>query len=800
MLIHLLKHSIRSFKRQRAYITINVLGLSIGIACSLLIALYVINEAGYDRFNVKSDRIYRVILDGKIGAEEITWAKTAPPLGPTLLKEFPEVEDYLRMDDMGAIKVEYNNQAFIDKDIIQADSTFFNFFSIPVIAGDPGALLNASHKVVLSKSMAKKIFGNENPIDKNLKLGTDTVRYTVSGVMDDVPENSHFRASMIVAFMTFPRSKGQSWGAANLSTYILLKHNANYETVNDKFRDLILKYYVPQVLKYMQISLEDFMAQGNRYSFYLQDLKSIHLDPSILQVFKPASDPKYLVIFGSIAILIVVVAAINFMNLSTAQASRRFKEVGIKKIGGSTRRMLVIQFLFESFILSFFALALALVFIFYTLPYFNNLLGTRLKLELFDNWYSIPVLILFTIFVGIMAGSYSAFYLSSFNPYEVLKGIRRKSGKGRLRRILVVFQFAISILLIVGSMIMFRQIKYMLNKDVGFNKEQLVVLEGVDALGTKIKSFKETVKTIPGVINAASSTSVPGRTHDHNGYRMEGSKDKIITMQTSHVDYNYLDTYGMALVSGRFFNESYPSDKEACLVNESAVINFNITNSEMTRIIEADKYLPILGVVRNFNFESLRNSIQPHIFKLQNDNNMWGYLTIKLSDLNYSKTISAIEAVWKEYSGNSPMQYYFVNEDFERMHRQDSQNAKLAVLFAMLAIFIASLGLFGLTSYTVEQRTKEIGVRRAMGASVAGIYLEILKEIILLVSISAIIAWPLSYYFAGKWLENFYYKINLDVFSFVEGLAIALGLAIFTVSFRVMKAARINPAQSLKYE
>jgi putative ABC transport system permease protein len=778
-----------------------VLGLSIGIGCSLLIALYVINEAGYDRFNVKSERIFRVILDGKIGGEEITWAKTAPPLGPTLLKEFPEVEDYLRMDDMGPVIVEYNKQSFIDNDIIQADSTFFNFFSIPVIAGDQGSLLNAPHKVVLSKSMATKIFGNENPIDKNLKIGTDTVRYTVSGVMDDVPEKSHFRASMIVAFMTFPRSKGQSWGGANLSTYILLKPNAGYETVNDKFDALIMKYYVPEVQKYMHISLEDYMAQGNKYRFYLQNLKGIHLDPSIMQVFKPASDPKYLVIFGSIAVLIVVIAAINFMNLSTAQASRRFKEVGIKKIIGSTRGMLVTQFLSESFILSFFALVLALVFILYTLPYFNSLLGTRLKLELFEDWYAIPVLILFTIFVGIMAGSYSAFYLSSFNPYEVLKGIRRNSGKNnRLRRILVVFQFAISILLIVGSITMYRQIKYMLSKDVGFNKEQLLVLERADALGTKLKSFKETVKTFPGVINIASSTSVPGRTYNHDSYMMEGRKDEFLIMQTSYVDYNYLDTYGMTLVSGRFFNESYPSDKEGCLVNESAVINFSISDPEKTRIIEGNKYLPILGVVRNFNFESLQNPIQPYIFKLENENTMWGYITVKLSALNYSTTISAIEAAWKEYSGNSPMQYFFVNEDFERMYKQENQNAKLAVIFATLAIFIASLGLFGLTSYTVEQRTKEIGVRKAMGSSVIGIYLEISKEIIVLVSISALIAWPMIYYIAGRWLENFYYRISPGVFSFIAGFAIALGIAIFTISIRVIKAARMNPARSLKYE
>jgi len=501
----------------------------------------------------------------------------------------------------------------------------------------------------------------------------------------------------------------------------------------------------------------------------------------------------------------VVIAAINFMNLATAQASRRAKEVGIKKIGGSTRGMLITQFLSESLILSFFSLILALIFIKVSLPWFNNLLGARLALNLFAVWYTIPALLIFTSIVGIMAGSYPAFFLSSFNPYEVLKGtVRNSTGNGRLRRVLVVFQFAVSILLIVGTLIMNRQIKYMLNKDVGFNKEQLIVIERAHVLGNKLKSFKENVKRIPGVVNITSSTAIPGRTNNNNGYMIEGRKDETLLMTSSWVDYDFLDTYGMKLVSGRSFDESFSSDKQVCILNESSVKNFSITDLEKTRILKPGEKGPesiqIIGVVRNFNYESLRNPIQPYILLLQDENNSWGYITVKLSESNYAATISEIEKIWKEYASNDPLQYYFLDEDFEKMYSQEKQNAKMAVIFAILAIFIASLGLFGLTSYTVEQRTKEIGVRKAMGSSIGGIYIEISKEIIILVSISALIAWPIIYYYAGRWLENFYYKINLGVFSFVAGLSIALGIALLTISYRVLKAASVNPAQSLKYE
>jgi putative ABC transport system permease protein len=806
MFKNIIKHSIRSFKRQRAYIIINILGLSIGIACSLLIALYVINEASYDQYNVKKDRIFRTILNGKIGGQEVTTSSSPAIMGPTMVKEFPEIEDFLRMNGRGPTVIEYNYQTFTEDHIVEADSSFFNFFSILVLKGDPKNLLNAPRKVVLSESTARKIFGNENPIDKPIKIGSDTLRFTVTGVMADVPKNSHFEANVLTSFMTNPRSKDPTWMNNSFSTYFLLKPNSSYKTVDAKYPELMLKYVGPEIQQYTGISLTDFIAQGNKYRFYLQNLSNIHLDTSVQQDFKASTDPKYLRIFGSIAILIVLIAAINFMNLSTAQASGRAKEVGIKKVAGSTKGMLIVQFLSESFILSFIALIVAIVFIKVTLPYFNNLLGANLVLNLFSPWFTIPSHILFSLFVGFLAGSYPALFLSSFNPYEVLKGsVKNSMQNGRLRRVLVVFQFAVSILLIVGTMIMYRQIKYMLNKDVGFNKEQLIVINRAEALGTKMKSFKETVKNIPGVVNIASSTAIPGRTNNNNGYMMEGRKDETFLMMTSWVDYNFMDTYGMTLVSGRSFNESFTSDKGACIINESAQKDFKITDIEKTRFMEPQdsgriNYLPVIGVVKNFNYESLRNPIGPYILKFQNDNMLWGYITVRLSAQNYSKTISSIEDKWKEFVSNNPLQYYFVDADFEQMYIQEKQNAQMAVIFSILAIFIAALGLFGLTSYTVEQRTREIGVRKAMGSSVTGIYVEISKEVIILVSISALIAWPLIYYVAGKWLENFYYRINLGAFSFVAGLTIALGIAILTISYRILKAARVNPAQSLKYE
>lgn len=806
MLRNLITHSLRSLKRQRSYLIINILGLSVGIACSLLIAIYVINEAGYDRFNEKKDRIFRIVLNGKMGGQEFIGAYTCSPIGPTMLREFPEIEDYLRLTGRGPTVVEYNDLSFTDDNVLESDSAFFNFFSIPLLKGDPENVLNAPRRAVLSASTAKRIFGNEDPIDKAIKIGDDTVKFIVSGIMEDVPANSHFNASILTSFMTNPRSQDPVWLSNSFSTYLLLKPNTDAEAVSAKIPGLLAKYAGPQVQRFMGISIDEFLSQGNKYNYFLQKLTDIHLDPSIQQEFKAASDPKYLWIFGSISILIILIAAINFMNLATAQATKRAKEVGIKKVAGSTRGLLVSQFLSESFILSLASLVIALIIIRISLPYFNNLLGSDLSIVLFDKWYKIPVLLLFTLFVGLLAGSYPAFFLSSFNPSEVLKGsVKGSLRNGRIRRVLVVFQFAVSILLITGTLVMYRQIFFMLNKDVGFNKEQLLVINMAHSLQNRVEAFKEAVREIPGIINIASSTAVPGRNNNLNGYGIEGKKDETALLQSSWADEDFIDTYKMEIVSGRNFDRTFASDKDACIINESAAKNFGITDKTNTRFmlpLDSGKfqYLTVIGIVKNFHFESLRNPIEPYMILRKGEHNNWGYVTIKLSAQNYQQTIGEIEKRWKEFTSNDPLQYYFVDEDFEQMYLQEKQNAQLAVIFSALAILIAALGLFGLTSFTVEQRTKEIGVRKAMGSSVSGIYYVISREIIVLVSISALIAWPLIYFIAGKWLENFYYRINAGAFSFVAGLGIALLVATLTISYRILKAAAVNPAQSLKYE
>ena len=806
MFKHLFLHSIRSFKRQRVYVFINILGLSIGIACSLLIALYVINEAGYDKFNVKKDRIYRVILNGKIGGQEIIGSFTPPIMGPTVASEFPEIETAVRMDSWGPTVIGYGDQTFKEDYVIKADSAFFDIFSIPLLKGDKSNLLNTPHKVVISETTAKKLFGNENPIDKTLRMGADSLRYVITGVMGDVPENSHFEANYITSYVTDGNSKNPVWLNNNVSLYLLLKPNVSSKTVDNKFNELLKKYVGPEVQKYMGISIDDFFKKGNKYGYFLQNITKIHLEPQIQHAFKPAADPKFLVIFASIAILIVFIAAINFMNLSTAQAARRAKEVGIKKVGGSSRGILITQFLAESTILAFISLIVALVVVKISLPYVNTLINTSLSLSLFNSVFTIPALILFALVVGLISGTYPALFLSSFSPYEVLKGeIKNSMTSGRLRKVLVVFQFAVSILLIVGTMIMYSQIRYMLNKDTGFNKEQVVVIERLQQLKGQQKFFKDALKQIPGVINAASSTAVPGRVNNNNGYGIEGRKDESFLLVSNWVDYDYISTYKMEMTQGRSFDENFTSDKDGCMVNESVIQQFNIKDIEKTRFLQPGgdgkfKSLPIIGVVKNFNFESLRNPIRPYIYLFKVEQQQYGYMSVKLSAANYKNTLNEIEKKWKEYTANTPMQYYFLDQDFEKMYAQEKRNARMAVIFSILAIFIAALGLFGLTSFTVELKTKEIGVRKAMGSTVFGIYMVISREIFILVTIAAVISWPLIYYIAGKWLENFYYRINISLVTFAAGLFISLGIAVLTISWRIMKAAVVNPAQSLKYE
>ena len=807
MIINILKHSIRALNRQKGYVLINIIGLSIGIACSLIIAIYITNELSFDKFNLKKDRIYQVVLNGKIGGQEMSSNSTCAPIGPTMLKEFPEVEDIVRMNIWGETIVKSNEQSFTENAFIEADSSFFNIFSVKLLSGDPRKVLNAPHKLVLSRSSASKIYGKENPVGKPLKIGTDSTLYTVTGVMEDLPKTSHFDASMIGSFVTNGRANDSQWTSNSFGTYVLLKPNSDPKNVDSKIIELIKKNVGAEIQKYLGISLEDFFSKGNRYKMYLQPLTAIHLNPEVNQEAKSPNDPKYLLIFGSIAFLIIVIASINFMNLSTAQSSKRAKEVGIKKVSGSSRAMLIWQFISESIILTFVSLLLAVLIIKMAMPLFNNLLQANLEFNLFDSWVVIPSLIALSVIIGLIAGSYPAFYLSSFSPYAVLKGTLKNSMKnGKLRGILVVLQFTISIMLIIGTTIMFHQIKYMVNKNLGFNKEQLVVVKRAEAVGKRMETFKDALLRISGVAKVSASTAVPGHSNNQNGYMMESRGGETYLLQTAWVDYDFLETYGLKISSGRNFDITHPTDKDVCLVNERAIKQFNIALPLSTRFINPSEdpskpeYLPIIGVISDFHFESLRVEINPYMFKFKKDDKNWGYISIRLSAGASGNTLKEIEKTWREFTANDPMQYFFMDKDFEKQYSEEKQSASLAILFTGLAILIASLGLFGLTSFTVEQRTKELGVRKAMGATVSSLFVLISREIVFLVCISTLIAWPIVYFISKNWLQNYHYRIDLPVFDFLLGFIIAISIALITISYRTIKSAMLNPSESLRYE
>jgi len=719
-----------------------------------------------------------------------------------MLKEIPEVEDFARIHAFGEPTIKYLDKKYTEKDFIEADSSFFNVFTIHLLQGNRKSLLTEPNTLVLSESAARKIFGTEDPMDKILQVGSDKVLYRVTGIMEDIPETSHFKANMIGSFVTNPASRENYWGDSNYSTYVLLKPNTSPGQVNAKMPVLIRKYMSETAQAAFGISIDEFITRY-KYSITLQPLRTLHFTPDVIQVTNsnPASNPKYLYIFGSIAILIILIAAINFMNLSTAQASKRAKEVGIKKVSGSSRKMLIRQFLSETILLSFSSLIIAIVLVENTLPYFNNLLGIKLKLDLFNNWYTVPALLGLCLIVGFLAGSYPAYFLSSFNPAVVLKGKLSKSMKhGRLRSVLVILQFSISIILIAGTVIMVRQIRYMLNSDLGFKKEQLLVITHAHAVRDHSKAFKESLIRIPEVSGVTASTAVPGFSGSSPTYVVEGRNGDAMDFRLNYVDFDYFDVYDIKLSSGRSFNETYGAEQNTCIINESTIKQLNLANPLATRLISNFEKLSVVGVVKNFHFESLQNKINPYMFKFKGDSNNYGYYSLRLTPGATSHTIKQIERVWNEFATDDPFQYFFMDQEFAQKYREEKQNAQLSIIFSILAIIIASLGLFGLTSFTIEQRTKEIGIRKTMGAGMFSIFYVITREFILLVSISTLISWPLIYFVAQNWLQHYYYRISLRPFDFLSGFLISLVIALLTISFRTLRSARMNPVEALRYE
>jgi ABC-type transport system, involved in lipoprotein release, permease component len=801
MFINYFKTAWRNFRKNKLFSFINILGLSIGIATCFIIMLYVQDELGYDRFNKKADRTYRIAFKANINGGKILEGNVMPPVAAVLKKDYPEVEEATRLNLNGDIKITYNNKTFKESKLAIVDSNFFSVFTLPFIKGGSKTALIEPHNIVLTKDMAHKYFNTEEPIGKLLKI--DNEAFKVTGVIDNIPANSHFHFDFFVPLSDLPYARDPSWLSSGMFTYIVLKKGYDYKKLEAKFPGMVEKYMGPQIQQKMGVSFSQFKTKGNELGFILQPLTSIHLYSETNFELEPGGNGNYVYIFGAIAIFMMAVACINFINLSTAGASKRAKEVGVRKVAGSGKFQLISQFLSESIFITLFALVIAFLLIEIALPAFNNISGKHLSL----NIKPMLAFIALGLLVGIIAGIYPAFYLSSFRPIAVLKGKLTSNNKSfGLRSSLVVFQFFISVALIISTIVVYQQMKFIQNKKLGYDKEQIITLPNSYALGKNEQVYKEEMLKDSRIINATASSYKPvGPSNNNNALAYpEGHDNQLMKTVEYHVDENYIPTFGMQMAAGRNFSKDFATDSLGMIINESAAKAFGwgTLNAVDKTIIRqnSDKgtNIPfhVIGVVKDFNFKSLHEAISPLLMTLQPE----GGLIFKIKTTDVAGLLSTMKRQWDSYHTDEPFTYSFMDDLFNKTYSAEQKTGTILNIFSLLIIFVACLGLFGLATYTAEQRTKEIGIRKVLGASVTQVTQMLSKEFLRLVLIASLIAFPAAWWAMNKWLQSFAYRINISWRVFVVAGLSALLIALLTVSFQSIKAAIANPVKSLRTE
>ena len=804
--------ALRNLWRHRGYTLINIFGLAIGLASSILILLYVINEMTYDRFHEKSDRIYRVWITGSMPATEMRHAVTSPPMAEALLNDYPEVENAVRLRQSGGWLVRTGDRVFLEteQEFIFADSSFFDVFSFKLLQGDPASCLRDPRSIVLTEEYARKYFGDEDPMGKSLKIEQDTNLSVVTGVMEDFPVNSHFRVKMIGSLSTLGHSRSTNWVNHNYHTYVVLREGTDPEEFESRLYDLVVKYVGPVVTQFMGIDLDQFEEAGHSYGYRLQKLTDIHLHSHLQYELEPNGNPLYVYIFLAAAILILIIAAVNFMNLATARSSVRAREVGLRKVAGSSRRQLIMQFITESVVLALFSLIIAVVLVYLVMPGYNNLIRLDLDFSIFSHTWIIPALILFAIFTGIAAGSYPAFVLASYRPAAVFssdKGLSSK--KSILRSVLIVFQFTVTIIILISTFVVNRQLNYMQKKDSGFGKENLLVIKRSDALRGQIDAFKEEITQHANILQAANSTHIPSYQYSDNAHWLEGwDRGDVFTLASCYVSYDYDRAMELELVAGRFFNRDIPTDSFAVVINEAAQRGLGLEDPLNNRFVQPsgnngeDFFMPIIGVVKDFHFESMHKEISPMAIHFMRGN--WeGVMVVKMGDGDRAETIRFIERAWNDFGIEYPFDYAWMDEEFDKLFRSERQTGHILMIFSILSVCITCLGLLGLISYTANQRTKEIGIRKILGASVQIVMRLLSKEMLILLGISAVLSIP-TYFGVRAWLQKFAYHIPFQLgiyFLVLVGVAmVVLILALFTISFHAYRAAITNPADTLRTE
>lgn len=811
-----LKITFRNLWKQKGYAFINILGLAVGLACCIVILLYVTHELSYDKHHEHSDRIYRVISKIDFSGNYLELASAPAPMGPALKQDFPEVEAVTRFRPIGSRIVKQGDTNIREGGIVLADSTVFDVFTMPMLYGNPEMALTNPNTVVITKSIAEKYFGKVNTVGESMTI-LEEFDFEVTGVIEDMPATSHFHFNFLISMSTTEEANNNTWFSNNFRTYVLLKPGTDPQAFERHFEAVKKQYVEPQLKNFMGINLEEFEAAGNSVEYNLQPLTSIHLYSDLTGEFEANGSITYVYIFSGLAIFVLVLACINFMNLATARASRRAKEVGIRKTLGSARSQLTVQFLAESVLLSIMAFLVALFLVELTLPFFSNLAGREITSSYLFNLGVIGLISAIVLVTGLLAGSYPALMLSSFRPVRVLKGtFSERSSHSLLRKGLVVFQFSISIIIIVGLLVINKQLDFIQNKELGFEKDQVIIVEDAYTLGSSyaVDDLKEEMLNYPIFKSGTISSFFPVEGFDKNDMAhwpagKEPTQNNTVSMQRWSVDEDYIPTLGMELVAGRNFDEERGTDENTVILNEAAVARFGFEDPVGQSIktfavgqdgtIKDDELLEyrIIGVVKNFHYESLRQNISP--LGLFNDRSN-GNVAFKIDALNTSKAISTLEQWWKNRAPDKPFNYTFLDQQFDQMYRAENRVQNLMTAFSVLAMAIACLGLFGLSAYSAERRTKEIGIRKVMGATVGNIVRLMSGEFLKLVAISFIVAIPVSYLIMQQWLQDFAFRTNVgfDVF-LVSGVG-ALLVALLTVSWQSVKAALTNPVDSLRSE
>jgi len=805
MIKNYFKVAIRSLFKNKFYSLLNISGLAIGIASCLLIVLYVADELSYDKYYENSENTYRLTMAGAFNGSAFDLAVVGPAVGQAMLEDYPEVLNYGRFRQRGAPFIKYGENIFKEEDFVWADHSILEIFGIDLVQGDPTTALTAPRSLVMSETAAKKYFGNEDPVGKTVEFGTAR-DYQVTGVFQDIPDNTHFNFEVLGSLETLDEAKRPMWLSMNFQTYVVLAPDADLQKMASLFPNMLKKYIGPEVKRFMNMEWDEMESKGTSMAFAMQPVRDIHLKSDLQAELDVNGSMDYVYIFSAVAFFILLIACINFMNLATARSAHRAKEVGVRKVLGSVKLQLIYQFLTESILVSMVSFILALGIAYLAIPAFNDLAAKSLSIP-FSSPLFLGAFFSGIVGVGLLAGSYPAFFLSAFQPVKVLKGSLSSGMKsGRLRSVLVVIQFCTSIMLVVGTLVIQSQLNYIQNKNLGFEKDQVVIINDAFLAGSNVDALKTSIEAFPEVKSSSLSGFLPTPSNNNMNVWMKGlsavqENQRIMSQWT--VDHDYIETMGMEVAIGRDFSRDFPSDSLGVIINEAAMIDYGFaeedvigqtlsTFADMEGTVQGYK---VVGVVKDFHFQTLKDKIAPLVMQLGNSR---GLLNIKVNTNDYPSLMGRLEGAWNELAPSQPFETSFLDVRFGRMYDDEQRLGKIFGVFATLTIIIACLGLFGLAAYTAENRIKEVGIRKVLGANVGQLVFMLSRDIGKLVIIALAIGAPLAWYFMNGWLEGFEYRTSIGwtVFAFTAGGALLI--ALLTMSYQSLKAATSNPVKSLR--